>query len=238
MPKKKTLLRKRSFSIKTNTLNRAIIFANGEYRDPSRPPTSGDGDLLIAADGGSQHCLDLNLTPDLLIGDLDSTEPSLVERWEGLGVEIIRYPADKDQTDLELALLLAQDRGAREILVYGAVGGRLDMTFGNLTLLAHPKLDIPVTLICGNEEVHFLHPGDTLELEGQPGDTLSLLPIHPDGAVVSARGVQYNLDNEQLVFGLTRGISNQLIETTAAIEIRSGLLAVVHTRNNFPQEVF
>lgn len=216
---------------------RAIIFANGEYRNPHRPPAFRETDLVIAADGGSRHCQSLNIVPNLLIGDLDSTDPDLVALWEGSGVEVIRHPTDKDQTDLELALLIAQERGAREILVYGAVGGRLDMTFGNLTLLAHPELQVPTTLICENEEVHLLRPGDSLELGGQPGETLSLLPLQPGGSLVSARGLYYPLESELLEFGLTRGISNQLISHTARISIDSGLLAVIHTRRSRPEEV-
>lgn len=208
----------------------ATIFANGEFRAPIRPPDLQNDGLVIAADGGSRHCQTLMITPDILIGDLDSTDQDLVSSWKEIGVEVIRHPADKDQTDLELALLLAQERGAEEISVYGAVGGRLDMTFSNLVLLAHPQLKIPITLICENEEVHFLHEGVTLKLEGSPGDTLSLLPLHPDGARISAQGVQYALDSEKLEFGLTRGISNQLVEDRAAIKLESGLLAVIHTR--------
>jgi thiamine pyrophosphokinase len=211
---------------------RAIIFANGEFRDPFRSPNIQDGDLVIAADGGSRHCQVLKITPDLLIGDLDSTDPILAASWEKAGVEVIRHPVDKDQTDLELALLLAQERGAEEAWVYGAVGGRLDMTFGNLVLLAHPLLEIPTTLICEAEEVHLLRPGDSLTLAGSPGDTLSLLALHPDGAGVTAQGVQYVLENEKLEFGLTRGISNQLTHTTASIRLETGLLAVIHTRRS------
>lgn len=216
---------------------RAIIFANGEYRDPLRPPGHLNNALVIAADGGSRHCQSLKVTPNILIGDLDSTDPDLVVSWEESGVEVIRYPADKDQTDLELALLLAQERGAKEAWVYGAVGGRLDMTFGNLTLLAHPSLKIPTTLICGNEEVHLLRPGDSLELDGEPGDTLSLLPLQPGGSRVSTQGLQYRLDNEKLEFGLTRGISNQLTDPTVKIKLETGWMAVIHTRRSSYKEV-
>lgn len=216
---------------------RAIIFANGEYPHPYRQPDLQEGDLVIAADGGSRHCQALQIIPDLLIGDLDSANPDLAADWEAAGVEVIRHPEDKDQTDLELALLLAQERGSGEALVYGAVGGRLDMTYGNLILLAHPQLTLPATLIWGNEEVHLLRPGEDLSLAGQPGDTLSLLPLHPGGAVVSTQGLQYALKNEKLAFGLTRGISNRLIQTRATIRLETGLMAVIHTRFTTLEEV-
>lgn len=209
---------------------RALIFANGVYHDPFRTPEADPEDLVIAADGGSQHCLDLEIVPDILIGDLDSSDPDLAASWQKAGVEVIQYPEEKDQTDLELALMLAQNRGADEILVYGAVGGRLDMTFGNLTLLAHPDLRTPTTLICGAEEVHLLKPGGSLSLDGHPGEIVSLIPLQPGGALVTSTGLKYPLKKESLSYGTTRGISNVLLENQAAIQLDSGLLAVVHTR--------
>ena len=209
---------------------KAIIFANGEFAPPLYPLNIQEGDLVIAADGGSQHCLSLDIQPDVLIGDLDSTDPALVEEWLNDGVEIIQHPEDKDQTDLELAIMLAQDRGARKIVIHGAVGGRLDMTFGNLGLLAHPQLKTPTTLINGAEEVHLLHSGEMLTLVGEPEEIVSLLPIQPGSSMVSTIGLKYPLKNEPLEFGLSRGISNQLTGKRGTVHLESGLLAVVHTR--------
>jgi thiamine pyrophosphokinase len=209
---------------------KGFIFANGEYCSPEPPPEIQPDDLVIAADGGSRHCLAVGILPDILIGDLDSTAEILVNQWRASGVEIIRHPQDKDQTDLELAMLAAQSRGVTEIVVYGAVGGRLDMTFGNLLLLAHPDLSTPVTLICGNEEVHLLHSGETLTLQGNPGEIVSLLPLHSGASVVTTQGLQYPLSQEDLVFGYTRGISNCLVNSRGTIHLDEGLLAVIHIR--------
>jgi len=209
---------------------KTIIFANGEFIPPYRPLNIQENDLIIAADGGSQHCLSLGIQPEVLIGDLDSTDPALVERWHDDGVEIIQHPKDKDQTDLELAIMLAQNRGARKIVVHGAVGGRLDMTIGNLGLLAHPDLKTPTTLINGAEEVHLLHSGEMLTLVGEPGEIVSLLPIQPGKSVITTRGLKYSLKNEPLEFGLSTGISNQLTGKRGTVHLESGLLAVVHTR--------
>ena len=119
---------------------RAVIFANGDLCFQPGELTFHGEEFIIAADGGSQHCLALNLLPDILIGDLDSTSEPLRRDWEEKGVEIISHPERKDETDLELALLQAQKQGVAEIHVYGVVGGRLDMTFANRMLLAHPQL--------------------------------------------------------------------------------------------------
>lgn len=211
---------------------RAFIFANGEFCPQDAALPIQVDDLVIAADGGSQHCIALDLRPDLLIGDLDSMDEKVLKEWRSDGVEIISYSQDKDQTDLELALLYAQDQGVSEILVYGAAGGRLDMTIGNLTLLAHPDLTLPITLICGVEEVHMLRQGESLTLNGTPGEIVSLIPLQPGQSTVTTEGLNYPLTNEALVFGYTRGISNRLVKKQARIKLESGLLAVIHIRVN------
>ncbi len=211
---------------------KAYIFANGEYNPPLRPLEISQDDLVIAADGGSRHCEQLDLLPNILIGDLDSTFPDLVKKWEKKGVEVIRYPEEKDQTDLELAIMLAQERGAEKIIIHGAAGGRLDMSFGNLGLLGHPELRTPTTLIHGAEEVHLLHSGDMLTLVGEIGDRVSLIAFCPGEAVVSTIGLYFALKNEALKFGETRGISNQLVEPRGTVHLKSGLLAVIHTRTD------
>ncbi len=211
---------------------RSIIFANGEFCQTVNEINISDNDLVIAADGGSGHCQTLGIIPDVLIGDLDSTSKDLIQEWQNAGALVIRHPAQKDETDLELALLHAQAEGASEIIVYGAVGGRLDMTFGNLLLLAHPELNCPVTLICGGEEVRVLHPGESLVLQGAPGDIVSLLSLQPGKSRIRTEGLEYPLEDEDLGFGLTRGVSNQMAAEGAVIQLEKGLLAVIHTRTN------
>ena len=211
---------------------KAYIFANGDYIPPLKQLEIKDDDLVIAADGGSRHCQILEIKPQILIGDMDSTDPDLIVTWEADGVEIIRYPEDKDQTDLELAITLAQEKGAEKIVIHGAIGGRLDMSFGNLGLLGHPTLKVPTTIINGAEEVHLLKSGDMLTLVGDIGDVVSLVALCPDEAVVSTIGLFYPLKNEALKFGETRGISNQLTQKRGTVHLKSGMLTVVHTRTD------
>jgi thiamine pyrophosphokinase len=210
---------------------RSIIFANGEFCQTVNEINITKDDLVIAADGGSCHCQTLEIIPDVLIGDLDSTSKDLIQEWQTAGVLVIRHPAQKDQTDLELALLHAQAEGASEIIVYGAVGGRLDMTFGNLLLLAHPELTSQITLICGGEEVHVLRPGESLVLQGSRGDTVSLFSLQPGESQITTKGLEYPLEKEGLGFGFTRGVSNRMAAESAFIQLEVGLLAVIHTHN-------
>ena len=120
---------------------RAHIFANGPYleKTDSRIFMGKEADLIIAADGGANQCRLINITPDLIIGDLDSISHQLVEKYTHAGVEIIRHPSRKDATDLELSLDLAMTRGADDVVLFGVLGGRWNMSLSNITLAASEK---------------------------------------------------------------------------------------------------
>ena len=214
----------------------AVIFANGELvPDCVQLPQEGEV-LILAADGGSRHCQKLAILPDVLIGDLDSITPFLLDNWKAQGVKTIRHSRRKDQTDLELALRYAQEQGAKRIMVYGALGARLDMTLANFFLLAHPDLNAPIEMISLNQRVMVVRAGQQLQIHGQPGDTLSLLPLLPETAGITSQGLEYALKDESLQYGRTRGISNQLLTETAEIKLEEGILGVVHTRKPCQEE--
>jgi thiamine pyrophosphokinase len=211
---------------------RAVVFANGELNDLQH--TLGwitEGDLIIAADGGSRHSLALGVIPDILIGDFDSLEPEQLADFENKGSRVIQHPARKDFTDLELALRYACEQGLDEILVIGALGARWDQTLANLLLPAHPDLaSARISLIDGLQEIRLVRPGETLFVQGQPGDTVSLIPLNENASGVSTQGLEYPLFDETLAFGATRGVSNVLIDETAEITLRQGMLLCILIR--------
>jgi len=214
---------------------RAVIFANGMLSNPQAArEVVQPGDVVIAADGGGHHCRNLNLRPDVLIGDLDSTGEELVAAFEAAGTRVLRYPSRKDFTDLELALHYARDQGIREVLVLGALGGRWDQTLANLLLPAAADLaDLRISLVDGPQEIMLLRAADRpgvksrLELHGQPGDTVSLVPLGGDARGVTTHGLEYPLRQGRLPFGATLGISNVLVESPASVELEEGLLLCV-----------
>jgi thiamine pyrophosphokinase len=204
---------------------RAIIFANGGF---TYPPPLLPGDLLIAADGGARHCLDCGLTPTVIVGDFDSVDPQTLLQLHAAGSEFVRYPTRKDFTDLELALQHAIQRGADEILVLAALGGRWDQTLANLLLPAASSMaGICIRLVDGNQEILIVHPDETLTIQGQPGDIVSLIPLAGDAHEIITHGLEYPLQAESLAFGSTRGVSNVLVEETATISLNAGMLMVI-----------
>lgn len=208
---------------------KAVIFANGTI-DNSDSAISGN-DLIIAADGGTQHCLSLGITPDVVIGDLDSLTADNINELQIANVEIIRYPAKKDQTDLELALKLAIDRGADEIVVFGAMGGRWDMSIANILLPAEQNLsNATIRIIDGRHEIMLLRAGKEMIFHGKKGDIFSLIPLGRDALGITTIGLEYPMKDDLLRLGSSRGISNLFIENSATVSLKQGLLLCVHIR--------
>jgi len=212
---------------------RAIVVANGELEHPARLKTRlaewADA-RVIAADGGLRNCRKLGLMPESIIGDLDSLDPAEVLQLERAGVQLLRRARQKDETDLELALFRALELGIAQVVVLGALGGRLDMTLANLLLLAHPRLtELEIRLWSGDQTAWLLRPPGG-EVSGRPGDLLSLIPLGGESIGVATEGLEYPLRGETLDLGVPRGVSNVLTASTALVQLKSGLLLAVHTR--------
>ena len=211
---------------------RAIIIANGLLTNPEQARMIPNrDDLIIAADGGCLHCLTLGLTPQVIVGDMDSIPADTLKSFEMTGTEIVRHEARKDQTDLELALQLALDRGARQVVVLAALGLRWDMTLANVMLLGADMKGIDMRLIDGPQEITVIRGGGSLNIHGRPGDTMSLIPIGSEARGVYLEGFEYPLIDATLSLGSTWGISNVLAGELGTIRLEHGLLLCVHIRS-------
>ena len=206
---------------------RVIVVANGVMRSHF---TLESDDVLIAADGGLRHCLDLGLQPAILIGDMDSIDEGDLAALEPSGTQILRYPTQKDFTDLELALQHALNLGADEIVIVAALGARWDQTIANL-LLPTSFPSVKIRLLDGSQEIHYIRAGENLEIHGRPGDIVSLIPLAGKASDITTEHLEYPLYRDELTFGSTRGVSNVLLEATGTISINGGLLLciVIHT---------
>ena len=217
---------------------RALIFANGErvnlegIRAMLQPE-----DYFVAADGGLRFLRVLGLKPDLVIGDLDSLPPGELERLRAERVNIQQYPVHKNETDLELALEAAIQAGYRDLRIVGALGGRLDMTLGNIFLLMLPALaNLDVRLEDGYDEVFLIRPGEPgARVTGLAGERVSLLPLLGPAEGVRTSGLYYPLNAETLYLERTRGISNVLMSDEAFVSLAAGLLLCIHTHQTPPE---
>ena len=195
---------------------RALIFANGELANLHSLKIR-KGDFLIGVDGGTRLILKLNLKPDLIIGDLDSLKN--VPK----NIPLIMYPQDKDFTDTELALNYCRKQGFKEVVLVGILGRRLDHLIANLFLACSFNL----TVVEGKQTIYLIKP-TRFNLEGKPGDLVSLIPLLGDCSGVTTTGLKWRLQGETLKLGSSRGMSNVMVKKRVAV-LKRGCLLLIHT---------
>jgi thiamine pyrophosphokinase len=184
--------------------------------------------LVIGADSGVGHAIALGLTVDIAVGDFDSIDPVDLRTIEDAGVDIRRHPADKDATDLELALDIALAAGVSQILMLGGHGGRLDHLLGNAMVLASQRYaGVDITAVMGDAVVTIVRPGVEVVLRGVAGSYVSVLAVHGPASDVHLRGLEWSLAGEMLHPGSTLGVSNRFIDTDARVRIGSGTLLII-----------
>jgi thiamine pyrophosphokinase len=209
---------------------RILIFANGLLPDVQRARTLIHADdYILCADGGTRHAFSLGVRPSLIVGDLDSLSDEDKTKAERTGVQIVQYPQDKNETDLELAINHALELKPTSIIIIAALGNRLDQTLGNIALLSEKRLAVvDIRLDDGLEEAFFCR--DRRELHGKSGDIVSLIPWNGAVEGIRSEGLKWPLQDETLYPEKSRGISNELIGTQAVVTLTTGLLLIIHRR--------
>jgi thiamine pyrophosphokinase len=210
----------------------AVLFVNGDYA-VSRVTLSKivPSAFLVAVDGGLNQLIRIGKLPNLLIGDLDSITDKQVTSMHHANVEIKQFPKEKDETDLELALLELVSRKFKKLRIVGGMGKRIDHTLGNISLLSIPGLqNMDVRLVDDACEIFLVKK--TATIKGKPNDRISLLPLFGPVLGITTKGLEYPLKNETLHPENTRGISNVMTLSSCAINFTKGKLICIHYFNN------
>jgi thiamine pyrophosphokinase len=182
--------------------------------------------MCIAADSGIDHARALGRVPDLVVGDFDSVSTEGLAWAADRGATVEAHPANKDQTDLELALVRAVDHQPERIVVAAIGGGRFDHLLANVQLIADERFAaVPVDAYVDTALVSVVHEQRTLH--GSVGETISLLPMHGDAVDVVTSGLGYPLRNERLRAGSSRGVSNYFAAVDASVRVGRGTLVAV-----------
>ena len=181
---------------------------------------------LICADSGANCVYNYNLSPNFIIGDLDSIDVNALNYFKSKKVHILEYPPDKDFTDTEIAIDKAINLGADEIVLLGCTGNRLDHTLGNIgMLLKCLKLDISASIKDNNNTL--LLTDKNISIKGNKGDTFSVLPYGDIIYSLSITGAKYNLKDIKLELGSALTISNEFLQEEVQITFEKGILLIL-----------
>ena len=190
----------------------------------------GLADKIVAADGGAGHLRKMNIAPDIAIGDLDSMDKETRIFLAQNKVPLITYPVDKDATDTELAVQWAIKNNARSITLLGVTGTRIDHTLANIFLLEKiTRAGIVCKIVDDNNEIYLLI--DKIEISGEPGEYLSVIPLTRSIKGVTISGVDFPLQNHTIPMGSSLGISNRFAGRTAYISIKNGMAIVTKSKD-------
>jgi thiamine pyrophosphokinase len=211
----------------------AIVLSGGDAVAPGDVPDLPTEAFVVAADGGLRLAGPLGLRADLVVGDLDSVDPAALAAAEDRGTRVERHPADKDRTDLALALDAAVAAGVRRITVVGGAGGRADHLLANWLLLASDAYaGCEMRAWSASARTDVVRAGRTTHLAAPVGSLVSLLPAHGAAHGVRTTGLRYPLDDEELLPGSSRGVSNVVEAPDATVALTGGVLLAVRPRGS------
>ncbi len=198
------------------------IVGAGEFYGKFSPTPS---DLVIAADGGYDTLLSLGITPDLILGDMDSVRSGTKD------IERLVFPVRKDETDSFLAYREGVRRGYTDFKLYGCVGGREDHTLANYALLVYARERGHKITLVGRQSECFALINECVTLSGEALSHLSVFAFGGEARGVSVHGAEYEADDVTLTPSYPLGVSNRFCDSEVTIEVTNGTLLVIVERS-------
>ncbi|PAB58873.1 thiamine diphosphokinase [Anaeromicrobium sediminis] len=204
-----------------------LIIANGTINDLNfLKELMDECDFVICADGGAKYLSKISRVPNVIVGDLDSIDEKSRIEFEKNGVEFFRFPPKKDFTDMELAISYALDRGAKEMVITGGIGTRMDHTIANVTLLLPlVKRGIKAKMVNEKNEITVVLNREVITCDKDKN--VSIIPLTREVEGITLKGFEYPLYKEDILMGSSRGVSNRLKESEGIITIEKGHLLLI-----------
>ena len=204
-------------------VTRFILVCSSDFARERFEETHTADDRLVAVDAGFSHVKALGIKPFAIVGDFDS----LGHLPFSPGSRVMRFPAEKDESDLELALAYAEEQGADEVLVFGALGGRLDQTVATLQVArGFADAFARLTFVSEREVLHVLGPNRLLTIGGTRAKYISVLSAVDESRDVRIEGMKYSFEGT-LTNDCSRGLSNEFSGEEACVSVGDGVLFVI-----------
>lgn len=208
-------------------LTEEILFVSGGRRPDAKYFLEvSEGRKIFAVDKGIEICHDLKILPEILIGDFDSAKKNYVDWAIKNKIPVERHPVDKDFTDLQLALCLAEKNYKKNpAIITGTFGGRADHLFS--TIFSCANSDLKIFLVDEQEVIFFLKDNETAQVNFlKKPFAISLLPITATCDGVSINNVHWQLKGAKLFQKIPNAVSNRLEGDKIKINLRAGILTV------------
>lgn len=204
----------------------ALIIGNGS--DLEKKYIENDNfDYVICVDGGLEKAEKLGLKPDLILGDFDSVDSSVLDYYKKLNIEIVTFPKEKDYTDMELAIEYAMKKGFKNAVLTGATGTRLDHTIANIQLLEkYHQLGINVEIIDNNNYIKIISDNADIIVKNKENHFVSLVPVTETIEGLTLEGFKYPLTNVRTTRGTAFLISNEITQNEGRIILKKGTALV------------
>ena len=190
--------------------------------------------FLIGVDKGAAFLYSHHIQPDYIVGDFDSL-PSEIERYykEETAVPMKEFNPMKDNSDTEIAVLLAMERGCREIYLYGATGTRLDHVVANIQTLSLPhRAGIHAEILDGCNRIRLIEKEEIIYKNEMFGKYFSVFPLEGCVEHFNIEGAEYPLEDYTLTPYNSRCVSNQAKEDKVRITFPKGIVILMETRDN------
>lgn len=190
---------------------------------------------FIAVDNGLRFCYDNQIKPTWIVGDFDTAAPELVEYYQTqTDIPIRRFNPVKDSTDSQIAIELALDLGSSEITLLGGTGTRMDHVLGNIqSLMLAKKKGVSCVILDEYNRIQLIDGETRLKKSEQYGKYVSLLPLTTEVTGVDLTGFKFNLTGHTFTSTGSAGfgVSNEIIEDTAEIRVKSGIFVLIESRD-------
>ncbi len=183
-----------------------------------------DFQQVIAVDSGVDHLFNLNINPNVLIGDLDSIESESLELVKKLGINIIQSNTNKDKTDFELALEYIEEKNNKEIYIIGGENGEVDHLFSILFLISSKDFYRNISWLYGNKKILI---NNSIKVKTSKNSEFSVLPL-TDIKSLSISGAKWNLKNEDILYGQTLTLRNKTKENILSVTCDEGKFALIY----------